>query len=88
MIKMHQWKDYKLKTNGKKKSRVRPREQTLKKEGRQKIAQGPWTKEKVSVTTYDAMLACTEKFIHATTMQMQFPVQGIEPQETLMLLSN
>jgi len=72
----------------KKKSRVRPREQTLTKEGRQEIAQGPWAKEKVSVTTYDAMLACIEKLIHATTVQMQFPVQGIEPQETSMSLSN
>jgi len=87
MIEMHQWKVYKLKMK-KKKSRVRPREQFWTEEGRQKIAQGPWAKEKVSVATYDAMLACTEKFTHATTMQMQFPVQGMEPQEMWMLLSN
>jgi len=39
-----------VKTKGRKKSRVRPREQFRTKEGRQKIAQGPWTEEKVSVT--------------------------------------
>jgi len=39
-----------VKTNGKKKSRVRPREQFRTKEDRQKIAQDPCPQEKVSVT--------------------------------------
>jgi len=81
MIKMHQWKDYKLKRKEKRNHVLGHVNNFEQKKAGKRL-------RKALKSTCDAMLTCIEKLIVATLVQTQFPVKGIKPQETSISLSN